>query len=131
MVWQAVAVYGFKKKVLKSSEDWSTRVDYIVQRLLDSDNAICWGVDCAHVARYMDKSFGQYFKESSQSYKVLHHLVQVLIHGDEAQRLEAMNDAIRYLESHEKAWPVNEEITRPGDAPRALRNHDGEEGTLP
>lgn len=131
MVWQAVAVYGFKKNVLKSSEDWSTRVDYIVQRLLDSDNAICWGVDCAHVARYMDKSYEEYCQEASKSGELLYRLHYAVNSKDAELIHEAMNEAAQYIDDYQKAYANRKEVARPGEAPRALRNHDGEEGTLP
>lgn len=115
MVWQAVAVYGFKTKSLKSSEDWSTRVDCIVQRILDSENAICWGVDCAHVARYMDKSYEQYCQEASHSGQLLYRLHNAVNSKDNALIYEAMNETVQYLDSYQKAYADREEIARPGE----------------
>jgi len=131
MVWQAVAVYGFKTKALKGSEDWSTRVDCIVQRICDSENAICWGVDCAHVARYMNKSYEEYCQEASHSGKLLYRLHYAVNSKDAELIHEAMNEASQYVDAYQKAYANRKEVARPGDVARDLRSDDGEQGTLP
>lgn len=112
---QAVIAYGHKTKSLDTENDIKKRVDYIVNRIADSENAICWGVDCAHVARYMDKSFEQYVAESSSSYKILWRLACAVKNSDHELIYEALNEALEHIDSYEKAHNDCKAPPRPGE----------------
>lgn len=118
LVETAVRVYGHKIGVFDTEDDIKKRVNYIVNRIADSENAICWGVDCTHVARYMDKSFEEYVAESSSSYKILWRLAYAVKNSDHELIYEALNEALEYIESHEEAYDDRQAPPRPGDAPR-------------
>lgn len=127
---QAVITYGHKTESLDTENDIKKRVDYIVNRIADSENATCWGVDCAHVARYMDKSFEQYVAESSSSYKLLWRLAYAVKNSDHELIYEALNEALEHIDSYEKAHNDREAPPRPGDAPRAHHSGLGEQRTV-
>lgn len=38
-------------------------VDEMERRLEEADSCICWGVDCVHQAKELDKSYDAYCKE--------------------------------------------------------------------
>ena len=124
-------MYGHKTKSLDTDNDIKKQVDYIVNRIADSENAACWGEDCAHAARYMNKSFEQYTAEASSSYKILWRLAYAVKNSDHELIYEALNEALEHIDSYEKAYDNRKAPARPGDAPRALGDGFGEEGTLP
>lgn len=131
LVETAVRVYGHKIRTFDTEDDIKKRVNYIVNRIADSESTICWGVDCTHVARYMDRSFEQYTAEASSSYKLLWRLAHAVKHLSPVLINEALNEALEYIESHEEACDDRQAPPRPGDAPRGFDNGLGEEVTLP
>lgn len=119
---QAVVVYGRRTGAFKTADDIDRRIDYIVDRIADSESAICWGVDCAHVARYMDKSFEQYIAEASSSYKILWRLAYAVKNLPPELIHEALNEALGYIDSYEKAHNDREAPPRPGEYNSLLDN---------
>lgn len=131
LVEEAVRIYGRMSRSFNTQDNIEHRVNYIVEMISDSENAVCWGVSCSHVARYMDKSFKQYNEEASSSYKLLWNLVYAVKHLPPELIHEVLNEALEHIESYEEAYNDRQAPPRPCDAPRDFGNGLGEEGTLP
>lgn len=115
LVETAVRVYGHNIRTFDTEDDIKKRVNYIVDRIADSENAICWGVDCAHVARYMDKDFDRYMSEAPSSYKILWRLAYAVKHSDHDLIYEALNEALEHIDSYAKAHNALQAPPRPGE----------------
>ncbi len=76
LVEKAVRCYG--KAVLHGHDPEDEQVRCVVQRLLDEQNAVCWGVDCSHVAKFLDRDYASYAKSESRAVKLLRDLVEAL-----------------------------------------------------
>lgn len=124
-------MYGLGRRRPNLPDHLDKRVYSIVERIVDEQNAICWGVDCAHVARYLDKNYEQYLDESSQSYKTLYRLVYALRQTDNNLVYEALNEAYAWIDSYEEASRDRQAPTRPGYAARVTGDGVGEAGALP
>lgn len=67
LVENAVRVYA--KRLKEDSDDHT--VECVVQRLLDEQSAVCWGVDCVHVAKYLDKDYDDYVRHQNTAVQIL------------------------------------------------------------
>lgn len=105
-------------------------VQCIVERIIDEQNAICWGVDCSHVARYLDKNYETYLKHSSQAVQLLESILTAY-QSESGEFVSLMDEAKEFLDGHKKAHDQSGEVEAPGATPRVTGDGLAGQGAMP
>lgn len=89
-------------------------------------NTICWNVECAHVAKYLDKSYAQYFEHESFAVKLL----PALIGEQYEDYAQACGQARKLLADIRQAYE-SDQAQGTVSPTRAVQHGESEEETLP